>query len=57
VSRGFKPGSTTWAPYRGDYDADYADELIHVIERSNCRKGCVHSGTAAERREFGPGGN
>ena len=46
-----------WAPYRGDYGAHYAHELIEVIEERNCVKGCTRSGTQADRDEFGPGGN
>lgn len=42
---------------RGDYGAMYAGDLIELVERHNCVKGCLRSGTAAERAEFGPGGN
>lgn len=50
-------GSTTWVPSRGDYGAYDATELIDRVEAGNCTKGCLKSGTAADRREFGPGGN
>jgi hypothetical protein len=46
-----------WIPARGDYGTHYAADLIPIIERHNCVKGCTHSGDAADRAEFGPGGN
>jgi len=46
-----------WTPNRGDYGAHYATDLIPLIEKRNCIKGCVHSGSQSDRDEFGPGGN
>lgn len=54
---GMRAGSTTWIPGRGDYGTEYASELIEVIESGNCKKGCLRSGSDAEKAEFGPGGN
>lgn len=50
-------GATDWRPGRGDYGAEYAGDLIEIIERFNCSKGCTRSGSQADRDEFGPGGN
>jgi len=44
------PGSTTWIPGRGDYGAHYSTDLIEVIERKNCAKGCLKSGYAPGAR-------
>jgi hypothetical protein len=57
VSVCYEPGSTEWVPGRGDYGTEYATDLVEIIERHNCVKGCTRSGTQAERDEFGLGGN
>lgn len=49
-------GPEGWMPGRGDYGSEYSGDLIQIIERHNCLKGCTKSGTEAEREEFGPGG-
>jgi hypothetical protein len=46
-----------WTPGRGDYGADHSSDIIALIEEHNCVHGCTRAGTAAERKEFGPGGN
>jgi len=46
-----------WRPTRGDYGSDHSSDLIEVIEAHNCVHGCLKSGSAAKRKEFGPGGN
>lgn len=46
-----------WLARRGDYGAEYAADLIPLIEATTCHLGCVNAGSEAERAEFGPGGN
>jgi hypothetical protein len=53
----FDVTSDGWLPGRGDYGAEYAADLIALIEASSCRHGCAKSGTQADRDEYGPGGN
>ncbi len=50
-------GPEGWVPGRGDYGTEYSSDLIEIVERHNCVKGCTKAGSAAEREEFGPGGN
>lgn len=54
----YEPGATNWIPGRGDYGTEYAGDLVEIVERLNCSKGCTRSGTAADREAFGgPGGH
>jgi hypothetical protein len=50
-------GPEGWIPGRGDYGTEYSSDLIEIVERLNCVKGCTKAGGPAEREEFGPGGN
>lgn len=45
-----------WLPHRGDYSAEYATDLIPMIEQTTCVRGCVKSGTDLDRVQYGPGG-
>jgi hypothetical protein len=56
MSTVFPVGPGGWVPGRGDYGAEYATDLIRIIEQRNCVKGCTHAGSPAEVAEFGPGG-
>jgi hypothetical protein len=48
---------SAWTPGRGDYGADNADDLVLIVQKFNCSKGCARAGSAAAIAEFGPGGD
>ena len=41
---------------RGDYGAEYASDVIEIIERFNCAKGCARAGSADVIAEVGSAG-
>jgi hypothetical protein len=41
---------------RGDYGADYAIDLIPLVERTSCDQGCARAGSDEQIAEFGSGG-
>jgi hypothetical protein len=41
---------------RGDYGAEYASELIELVERDNCSLGCTYPDPSTVL-VFGPGGD
>lgn len=47
-----------YLPRRGDYNTEYAGQLVELIERNRCARGqgCVNAGTEADIAEHGPGG-
>ena len=38
---------------RGDYGCEYAADIVAIIERFNCSKGCVRAGTAEDIASIG----
>lgn len=50
------PGPGGHAFGRGDYGAEYAFEIIEIIERLNCVKGCLRAGDASDIANIGPSG-
>jgi hypothetical protein len=57
MTGGPRPGATDWCPGRGDYGTDHASDMIALVEKLNCVKGCRFAGDAATRAQFGPGGD
>jgi hypothetical protein len=47
---------STFVYGRGDYGAEYAGDLVRIVEQGNCVKDCAKS-DPKDRGEFGPGGN
>ena len=41
---------------RGDFGAEYATDLIPIVEATNCALGCTKAGPTSAIAELGPGG-